>query len=88
MTADIVNLRQARKRRDKAARQAEADANRIKFGRTKHERDLARLTDAQSAKRLDGHLLEGTPGRTDGDEGDDVRRIEEGRPKGHDGGEN
>lgn len=36
--AEIVNLRQARKRRDRAAKQAEAEANRRAHGRSKAER--------------------------------------------------
>ena len=65
MTAEIVNLRKARKRRAKAAEQAEADANRAKFGRSKRDREYVARTDAHAAKQLDGHRLDragGDPG--------------------------
>jgi len=45
--ADIVNLRRARKARDRSREAAEAAGNRILFGRTKAER---RLTDAERDK--------------------------------------
>jgi hypothetical protein len=38
--AELVNLRQARKRRDRTDAAKQAEANRLKFGRTKAERDL------------------------------------------------
>ena len=56
--AQLVNLRTARKARDKAARKAEADQNAAKFGRRKSDtqRDAA---EAEKARRdLDGHLRE------------------------------
>ena len=52
--AEVINLRQARKRRDRADKTAAADANRIAHGRTKAERGA---TDAEHALRdrmLDG----------------------------------
>jgi hypothetical protein len=55
--ADVINLRQARKhaKREAAARQAEE--NRVRFGQTKVERDLAR-SQAQKAQRdLDAHRI-------------------------------
>lgn len=58
---EIVNLRQARKRREKASRESEAAANRVKFGRTA----AAKRADAQAAERVrraqDGALLEPGP---------------------------
>ncbi|MBC2664069.1 DUF4169 family protein [Novosphingobium flavum] len=39
--AEIVNLRMARKAKDRAAREAEASANRAAHGRTKAERRAA-----------------------------------------------
>ncbi|HRO50867.1 MAG TPA: DUF4169 family protein, partial [Hyphomicrobium sp.] len=38
MSAEIVNLRKARKMRDRAAKEQRATENRVKFGRTKAER--------------------------------------------------
>ena len=53
--ADLINLRRARKTRDRARKKAEADANAARHGRSKAERTL---TDAQQAKArtdLDAH---------------------------------
>jgi hypothetical protein len=56
--AEIVNLRQARKSKARAEREAEAAANRRRFGRTKAEKavekDEARRNDSSLAgKRLE-----------------------------------
>ncbi|HTM76025.1 MAG TPA: DUF4169 family protein [Devosia sp.] len=56
--ADIVNLRTARKRKARAADAEVAAENRVKFGRTKAEKDLAKAKSDQAAKRLDGHKRE------------------------------
>ena len=45
--ADIVNLRQARKHKQRAARDQQAAENRAKFGRTKGEKQR----DAHEAER-------------------------------------
>jgi hypothetical protein len=58
---EVVNLRRARKERDKRAREAEADANRIAFGRTKAERTLSEAEAKLTRERLDGHRLETPP---------------------------
>lgn len=51
---DVINLRQARKQRDKAAASRLAEANRAKFGRTKAER-LAQQAEAERlTKQVDG----------------------------------
>ena len=55
--AEIVNLRQARKRKQRAERDAQADANRVAFGRTKEERHLSGARKDLDARRLDGHRL-------------------------------
>lgn len=49
--AEIVNLRRARKAKARAATAAQADANRLAFGRTRAEREVAAL-DAERARRL------------------------------------
>ncbi|KPF53818.1 hypothetical protein ABIC78_002177 [Novosphingobium sp. 1529] len=56
--AQVINLRQARKARDRQAAQAQAAANRARFGRTKAEKaaDLAR--EEQARRQLDGHRLD------------------------------
>jgi len=51
--ADVVNLRQARKRKVRADKEARAAENRERFGRSKAER---RREEAQ--RMLDHHLLD------------------------------
>ncbi|MEM9349531.1 MAG: DUF4169 family protein [Pseudomonadota bacterium] len=61
MTGQIVNLNRARKAREKTAKRARADANAVKFGRTKAER-AAQATEQEVAKtRLDGHKRDKPP---------------------------
>ena len=55
---DLINLNRFRKRaeRDRAAQ--EADVNRIKFGRTKTERNLVKHENESQERSLDGHRRE------------------------------
>jgi Domain of unknown function (DUF4169) len=57
---DIINLRRDRKNkaRDDAANVAEA--NRLKFGRSKVEREVTEATKALSERSLDAHKREDT----------------------------
>ncbi len=57
MTAEIVNLRQARKHKAKAEREKKAQDNRVKFGRSKSEKELARKTDTLAAAHMDAHRI-------------------------------
>lgn len=57
MTGEIINLKRARKAKARTVREAEADANRVRFGRTKVERDLSSAKGELAARRLDGHKL-------------------------------
>lgn len=51
---DVINLRQARKQRDRAAASRLAETNRAKFGRTKAER-LAQQAEAErQEKQIEG----------------------------------
>lgn len=52
--AEIVNLRTARKARDRKARAAQADTNRALHGRTKIERLKDAAEKARIAAALDG----------------------------------
>jgi len=61
---EIVNLRRARKVRDKRAKEAEADANRIAFGRAKAERELGEASARLEREKLDAHRLENPPPET------------------------
>lgn len=56
--AKVVNLREARKARERAARRVEGDANAAKFGRTKAERQLEEARAAKARAFLDGHRLQ------------------------------
>jgi hypothetical protein len=51
---DIVNLRQVRKRAARKDREAEAAANRAKFGQTKAERALKQSEAEKLRNTLDG----------------------------------
>ncbi len=57
MTAEIVNLRKARKARERAEREARAEENRTKHGRTRAERDMLRARSDLESRRLEGHRL-------------------------------
>lgn len=63
MSGDVVNLRLARKRRDRLAREAVADRNRFEHGRSKADRDLARARNDKAAREHDASRRE--PGATD-----------------------
>jgi hypothetical protein len=60
--AEIVNLRQARKNRARAAKDARAAENRTRFGRAKAEKGGAEAERVRSETRLDGKKLEDDPG--------------------------
>ncbi|KAA2238165.1 DUF4169 family protein [Salinarimonas soli] len=55
---EIINLRQARKARMKAEKEAKAAANRTAFGRTKAERQKADELEKLSERRHEGHRLD------------------------------
>lgn len=60
--AEVINLRMARKARNRAAARAEADGNAARFGRTKALKALEKARAEKERSRLDGHLL--APDRT------------------------
>ena len=51
----IVNLRKARKAKARADAEAQAAENRIKFGRTKHEKRQTEAAKALDQRRLEAH---------------------------------
>ncbi len=53
--ADVINLRQERKRRKRSAKETEASENRVKFGLTKAEKAKNKVEGDRSAQRLDEH---------------------------------
>lgn len=61
--AEIVNLRRARKARDRAVAARVAEANRAKFGRTRAERDADALDRARTERTVDGAKRD-DPGET------------------------
>jgi uncharacterized protein DUF4169 len=58
MSAEIVNLRQARKQKQRQENEKSAEDNRRKFGRSKAERDDARRRRGELEKQVDCHKLE------------------------------
>jgi len=61
--AEIVNLRKARKAKARAEKETQAAENRIKFGRSKAERDLGTTSRRLAERKLEAHRRE-----TDADE--------------------
>ncbi|PWC39710.1 DUF4169 family protein [Azospirillum sp. TSO35-2] len=55
---DVVNLNRFRKNRDRADRAKEAEANRVRFGRTKAEKDRDRMEAERRAQTLEGKKLD------------------------------
>ena len=58
MSADVVNLRQARKQKARADKEQAAAENRARFGRSKHEKLVTRALKAKVEKALDQGRLE------------------------------
>lgn len=54
----VVNLNRARKARDKVARKTQADANAVRFGRPRADRDAAAAKADKATRDLDGHRKE------------------------------
>jgi hypothetical protein len=61
MTAEIVNLRRARKNRERAGREKAAEANRIAFGRSKAEKDATRANAKLADRRIEAHRRDRNP---------------------------
>ena len=55
MAAEIVNLRSARKTKARAGKEAEAEANRRRFGRTKEEKAEDTADQERAGRHIDGH---------------------------------
>ena len=53
MAAEIINLRNARKAKERRDADARAEANRAKFGRTKAEREATQAKKDLETRRLD-----------------------------------
>jgi hypothetical protein len=64
---EIVNLRRARKSHEKRREEAQAEQNRVRFGLSKAEKQLAEKARAQATRNLDGHLRESAESPADPD---------------------
>jgi hypothetical protein len=53
--AEIINLRQARKNKARAGKEARAAENRVTFGRTKAEKTLTKAEQDLAKSRLEAH---------------------------------
>ncbi len=56
--AEIINLRQIRKAKDRLKKQAQGDENAVKFGRSKDQRKAEEDASAKARRDLDGHQRE------------------------------
>jgi hypothetical protein len=56
---DVVNLRRVRKRTAREQSATQADANRLRFGRTKSERELDQRRINRAGEVLDQHRIDG-----------------------------
>lgn len=65
MSAEIVNLNQYRKQRQKKAKESGAAVNRRKFGRDKAEKIADEKARADAESTLDGKELAGEPSSGD-----------------------
>lgn len=58
MTGDVVNLRQARKAKQRLEKERQADQNRLTFGRSKTEKTLTKALNRKAERSLDQGRLE------------------------------
>jgi hypothetical protein len=56
---DVVNLKRFKKRGERQQSEKQAEANRIKFGRTKSQRVLDQLDTERANHLLDQHRIDG-----------------------------
>ena len=56
--AEIVSLSKARKQKARASKEAQAEQNRVLFGRTKAEKQQQAAEKALADKKIDGHKRE------------------------------
>nr|WP_250810504.1 DUF4169 family protein [Neorhizobium tomejilense] len=64
MSAEIVNLRQFRKAKERLEKEKEAEQNRLTFGRAKAEKSLTKARNDKAEKGLEQGRLE-KPGKDD-----------------------
>lgn len=68
--ADVVNLRQFRKRSERAEKEKTAEQNRLVHGRTKAEKSLTKALNDKASKAFDQGRLEKRDGETKRSDGD------------------
>jgi hypothetical protein len=56
--AEVINLRIARKAKDRAEKARQADANRAKFGQAKADRKARQVEVERAIRELDGKRLD------------------------------
>lgn len=61
MSADLVNLRQFRKRKAREEEEKAAEANRVEFGRTKAEKKLTETMNRKERRSHDQKRLQPSP---------------------------
>jgi Domain of unknown function (DUF4169) len=54
VTADLINLRRVKKNLARSEAEKRADANRVKFGRSKSEKTVTKIEITRTEKKLDG----------------------------------
>ncbi|NLS20821.1 DUF4169 family protein [Rhizobium sp. P40RR-XXII] len=60
MSAEIVNLRQFRKKQARSVKEKQAEQNRVTFGRTKTEKSLTKALNEKSVKTHEAGRMETT----------------------------
>lgn len=71
MPADVVNLRRARKKRDRAMAEKKAAENRLKFGRPLAERAQNAADAELAARRLEEHRRAPHPAESRNNKGEE-----------------
>jgi hypothetical protein len=66
MSEAIVNLRRARKERDRKRRETEAEANRRRFGRTKAEKQVEEAARKRRVQLIEGARRDRDKAKDDG----------------------
>jgi len=64
---EVINLRQARKAKARAEKEAKAQENRARFGRTRAEKQRDADAAERGARTLEGHRLDKDDGPDGGD---------------------
>jgi hypothetical protein len=55
---NVINLNKKRKAKKRLEKEKKASENRIKFGRTKKEKQIAKQENERNERFLDGHKLD------------------------------